>query len=141
MKYKNFIKEKLASIISSFSGTMGFLGGWQVCHNLCLGLIALLSVIGITLVGMPLLFLTKVAIPFWIAAVILFGVTLLFYFKKKCISKSLLLLNLGIIIAGVPFSQIQKFIIYFWIMGGTIITIGILIFIKDKYLNRYKINN
>ena len=63
---KNFITEKAATLSSSFSGALSFLGGYQVCHNVCLGIIALLSLIGITIVGMPLLFLTKVAIPFWI---------------------------------------------------------------------------
>jgi len=76
---------------------MEFLGGYQVYHNICFGIITLLSLIGITLVGMPLLFLTKVAIPFWIAAVLLFVVTMVFYFKSKCISKNLLLFNSGII--------------------------------------------
>ncbi len=135
----NSIKEKSLSITSSASGVMGFLGGYQVCHNICLGIIALLSIIGITLVGMPLLFLTKVAIPFWTAAVVLFGVTMVFYFKSKCISKNLLLFNGGIIIAGVPFQQFQNFTTIFWIVGGSFIIMSVLLYIKDK-LNKKKLN-
>ncbi len=129
---KNFKKGKAITFTSSVSGVMGFLGGYQVCHNICLGIIALLSIIGITLVGMPLLFLTKVAIPFWIIASFLFIVSLLFYLKSKCISKNLLLLNGGIIIAAVPFNSLKNFLIFFWIIGGSIVLISIVLFIKDK---------
>ncbi len=132
MKSKTKLIEKTGNISSIVSGTMGFLGGYQVCHNICLGVIALLSIIGITAAGMPLLFLTKVAIPFWIAAVILLGITLFFYFKKKCISRNLLLFNGGIIIAGVPFNSLKDFSVFFWIMGGSIILISIILFIKDR---------
>ena len=131
MKIQHF-REKSLSISSSVSGVMGFLGGYQVCHNICLGIIALLSLIGITLVGMPLLFLTKVAIPFWIAAFFLLMVSLVFYIKSKCISKNLLLFNGGIIIAAIPFRALEKFFPIFWIIGGTIILISILLFIKSR---------
>ena len=132
MKVGLALKAKLASISSSVSGVMGFLGGYQVCHNICLGIIALLSIIGITLVGMPLLFLTKVAIPFWIAAFFLLLVSLGFYIRSKCLSKNLLLLNGGIIIAAFPFRALEKFFPIFWIIGGTIILISILLFIKSR---------
>src|SRR3989338_9480408 len=108
-KAKKFIVEKATSFSSSLSGALSFLGGYQVCHNVCLGIVALLSFIGITIVGMPLLFLQKVAVPFWIAAVVLLGITLFFYFRKKCISRNLILFNLGIIIAGIPFQSLQAF--------------------------------
>ena len=110
IKVKNFV----TGLSSSLSGTLSFLGGYQVCHNVCLGIIALLSIIGITIVGMPLLFLQKVAIPFWTVAVLLFAVTLVIYLKKKCISKNLLMLNSGIIIAGTPFKEVQNYVLIFW---------------------------
>lgn len=134
MKKGSVLKAKAASISSSISGVMGFLGGYQVCHNICLGIIALLSIIGITLVGMPLLFLTKVAIPFWIAAFFLFLISLGFYIKSRCISRNLLLFNGGIIIAGVPFNVLKDFLIFFWIIGGTIVLISIVLFIKDRVI-------
>ncbi len=136
MKNKEKAIGKTGSIVSSISGTMGFLGGYQVCHNVCLGIIALLSLIGITLVGMPLLFLTKVAIPFWIAAFFLFFISLFFYFRSKCISKNLLLFNGGIIIAGVPFNFLNNFLVFFWVIGGSIILLSILFFIKNKIRNK-----
>lgn len=134
MKKKNKEKlvEKSGSVASAVSGTVGFLGSYQVCHNICMGIIALLSIIGITVVGMPLLFLTKVAIPFWIAAVVLLSITLFFYFKKRCISKNLILFNIGIIIAGVPFYQVQGFIWLFWIIGGILVLTSIFFWLKPK---------
>jgi len=132
IRAKNIVTEKTATLSSSLSGALSFLGGYQVCHNVCLGIIALLSLIGITIVGMPLLFLTKVAIPFWTAAVLLFAITLALYFKKKCISKNLLMLNSGIIIAGIPFKAVQDYLAIFWIIGGTLVVLSILIFIKKR---------
>ena len=126
------IKEKIISSTGSISGVASILGSWQVCHNVCLGLIALLSVIGITIVGMPLEFLTRIAIPLWTFAFLLLIITLLLYIKKKCISKNLIIVNSGLIIAGVPFQAIQKFSIYFWIIGGLLATFGIFLFIKNK---------
>ncbi|NQV09019.1 hypothetical protein HQ529_04165 [Candidatus Woesearchaeota archaeon] len=126
------IKEKFVGAAGSASGIASILGSWQVCHNLCLGLIALLSVIGITVVGMPLLFLTKLAVPFWIVAVSLLVIVLYFYFKKGCISQKLILFNLGVIIAATPFQSLQSFSPVFWIVGGALVALSIFLFVKDK---------
>jgi len=64
------LKERFLSIISSASGLMGVFSSWTVCHNVCTAAIALLAVIGITVTGMPLLFLQGVAVPLWTVAVI-----------------------------------------------------------------------
>lgn len=126
------IKEKAIGATGSVSGAASILGSWQVCHNICLGIIALLGIIGITIVGMPLLFLTKVAVPIWTVAVILLLVTIILYIKKKCISKNLIILNSGLIIAGTPFQSLQKFSIFFWTVGGILAVTGISLFIKDR---------
>ncbi len=126
------IKEKVIGTTSGISGLASVLGSWQVCHNVCLGLIALLSIIGITIVGMPLIFLTKVAIPLWTIAFILLLVTIWFYFKKKCISIKLILLNTGLITAGFPFQPLQRFKTLFWVAGGLLVALGAYLFIKDK---------
>lgn len=136
LKKKNRVLEKTGSIASSISGTMGFLGGYQVCHNICLGIIALLSLIGITLVGMPLLFLTHVAAPLWIAAAALFLLTLVLYIKKRCVSLSMLLFNAGIIVAGFPFRFAQKASPLLWIVGGSFVVFGMVLFIRSRWLRR-----
>jgi len=125
-------KEKVVGALGSVSGAASILGSWQVCHNVCLGIIALLSVVGITITGMPLLFFTKVAVPFWIAAFVLLLITLIIYAKKGCISKHLIIFNSGLIIAGIPFQSLRKFSVLFWIVGGVIAASGLFLFVKSR---------
>ena len=135
MKSKFRAKEKLvgaAGRAGSLSGITSFFGSYQVCHNLCISTIALLSLVGITVVGMPLLFLTKVATPFWIAAVLILITTLLVYAKKKGVSGKLLVFNSGLIVAGVPFRQLQQFSLLFWSVGGALVALSLLLFLKGK---------
>ena len=128
-----FINEKAIGFSGSVSGATSFLGSYQVCHNLCLWLITLLSLLGITVVGMPLLFLTKVAVPFWTVAFILLLISLYFYYTMKCISKKLLLINTGLIIAGIPFKQFYSYRSYLMIIGTIFVIYGIFLYFKDKY--------
>ena len=125
-------KEKLIGATGSASGAASILGSWQICHNICLGLIALLGILGITVTGMPLLFLTQIAVPIWLVAVGLLLVTAYLYIRKRCISNRLLLFNSGLILAGVPFQPLQRFSLFFWIAGGAIAAAGIVLFIRDK---------
>ena len=128
-------KEKFLSLFSGISGSLSFLGGWQVCHNLCLAIIALLSLIGITAVGMPLLFLTQYAVYFWSAAVLLLIPILIMHWRnRKCISSKLILFNSGIVIAGVPFAQVQSYQIAFWAIGGIFIASSIWMFVKHRFV-------
>jgi len=126
------IKEKLIGLTGSVSGFASILGSWQICHNVCLALIAFLSILGITLVGMPLAFLTTITVPIWIFALILLLISTIIYFKKKCISKNLIITNSGLIIAGIPFQQAQEFIYFFWIVGALFVFSGISFYVKDK---------
>ena len=127
-------KEKFLGLFSGLSGGLSFLGGWQVCHNLCLGIIALLSIIGITVIGMPLLFLNQYAVYFWSIAVLLLIPILVMYWKnRKCMSKNLILFNVGIIIASVPFADLQTYWIGFWIIGGSLITASVFLFLRNRF--------
>ena len=127
------IKEKLLSVSNGLTGSLSFLGGYQVCHNLCIGLISVLTLLGFTVIGMPLLFLTKVAVPFWIAAISLLTITLILKYKIKIkISSKTILLNSGLIIAGIPFQKLQQFNYVFWILGGVLVVFSIGWYIYDK---------
>jgi hypothetical protein len=127
-------KEKFFGLFSGISGSLSFLGGWQVCHNLCLGIIALLSIIGITIVGMPLLFLQQYNVYFWSTAVLLLIPTFIMYWKsRKHMPSRLILFNVGIIIAAVPFIELQDYIIFFWLFGGALIFYSILTFAKNRW--------
>lgn len=132
-KWFAFSREKIFWAAGSLTGSLGFLGGYQVCHNTCMGLIILLTFLGFTVAGMPLLFLTKVAIPFWIAAVSLLMVMLALNYKKIThISNKMLLFNSGLIIAGVPFQQVQQFNYIFWIVGGSLVAFSVAWHIYEK---------
>ncbi len=127
------LKEKLVGRFGSVSGIAAFLGSYQVCHTVCMWLISLLALLGIAVVGMPLLFLQKIAVPVWTFAVLLFLLSLYFYIVKKCISGTLLLFNGGVLLAGVPFASVQNYNLYFWIAGGVIVFVSIVLFVRDKF--------
>jgi len=132
MHKHSHLKEKAASVSSGVSGAVSVLGSYQICHSICLGIIALLAFLGITINFMPLLFLTKVAIPFWIAAFILLLITFYFFVTKKCISKNVLLFNSGLIIAGTPFQQVQQLSPYLMIIGSLLVIASIMLYLKRK---------
>ena len=132
---KNKTKKGKAFVaMSGLSGSLSFLGGWQVCHNLCLAVIALLSFIGISVAGMPLLFLTQYAIYFWSAAVVLLIPSTFMYLKNKAyMSKNLILFNIGIVVFSIPF--LQEISMVFWLVGGIIFLYTIYSFMKSRRVN------
>ncbi len=132
------IKEKLVGSVGAASGITSALGGYQVCHSLCMSVIALLGILGITVAGMPLMFLTKVAIPFWIAAVAMLGILGYFHIKMKCVSGKLLMFNSGLIIAGVPFAPINQYPAVLWSIGGILVIISVVLYVKGKYGKKAK---
>ena len=124
-------KQKKFVAASGISGSLSFLGSWQICHNLCLAVVAALSLIGISIVGMPLLFLTQYAVYFWAAAAVFLIPTLYMYFKHpKCMSKNLIIFNIGILIFSVPF--VQELNPVFWAIGGGIISYTFYDFLKTR---------
>lgn len=131
------LKQRVVGITGSLSGVTSIFGSWQVCHTICLGLVGALGILGITVTGMPLLFLTRVALPAWLIAAALFAITLSFYLVRRCIPPSLLLFNAGILIAGVPFAEVGSARPLFWATGGLIALGGVVLFIRQK-INRRK---
>lgn len=116
------VKEKLLGFGSSASGGLSILGGYNVCHNVCLGAIAVLSALGIAVAGMPLMFLQKIALPFWIAAAaLLLAMLALSKISTLRFSPKILLANTGFIIAGTPFRSLDAFQPLFWALGGTLV--------------------
>lgn len=124
---ENTFKMKLMKIASSASGMASILGSYQICHNLCMTAVTALALIGITIIGMPLLFLQSIATPFWIIAAVMLAVMIVLKATKLgCISGNALLFNTGIIITGTPFLQQYNKII--WTIGGILVLISIIIF-------------
>ena len=131
--------EKVTGATGSISGVASILGSWQVCHAVCLGIIAVLGAIGIVVVGMPLGFLVDWALPLWITASALLVITAGLYMKKRCISGRLIIFNLGIVIAGIPFQSLQRFLLAFRIIGGSLVAVAFFLFIRDKIQKRRSI--
>ena len=126
-------KNKILGASGSLTGTLSFLGSYQVCHNACLALISILTILGFTVAGMPLLFLTKLAVPFWTLALALLATTIILkYGKNMQFSGKIILLNSGLIIAGIPFEQMQQFNYIFWIFGGSLVAVSIGLYIYEK---------
>ena len=131
------IKEKIIGASGGVTGSLSVLGSYQVCHNACLALVAFLTFLGFAVAGMPLLFLTKVAVPFWIAALSLLAITIILNYKKIMkISNKMLLLNSGLIIAGTPFQSIQQFSYFFWITGGSLVLISVVWYLFDRFKSK-----
>ncbi|MBI2670421.1 hypothetical protein HYX18_00360 [Candidatus Woesearchaeota archaeon] len=136
------LNNKLIQGTNAVSGSVSVLGSYQICHNICMVLISLLSILGFTIIGMPLVFLTKIATPFWIAAVSL--LTLMIILKltiMKGLSTNMMILNSGLIIAGIPFKSLQIYKNYFFIMGGLIALLSIVIIINNKLHKERRIKN
>src|SRR3989344_4281051 len=126
-------KEKYVSYVSTVSGASGIFSSYQVCHSICLGFIALLSLIGITLTGLPFLFLQELALPLWTIALILFAISLILYIKHKHQNmKNLLVFNSGAIIVGIPFENLSFLRTYFLLIGFSAIIFSLYLIIKKK---------
>ncbi len=126
--------EKGVSVLGTLSGAGSVLGSWQVCHTVCLGIIAALGMMGITLTFMPLGFLTTIAQPLWFIAVLLLIITGILYFTRRCLSGKMLLLQSGLLIAGVPFTQ--DYALVWWIAGGAIAGAGVIAMIWERIRRR-----
>ncbi|MCR4368609.1 MAG: hypothetical protein NUV67_01755 [archaeon] len=128
----NSLTEKVAGGATAASGALSFLGGWQVCHNICLGLIAVLALMGISVNGMPLEFLADYAAPLWTIAAALLLFTGYMYVKHKCVSKNMLAANAGLIIAATPFSQADPYRIGLWSIGFGLVGVAVYNYAKEK---------
>ena len=127
------IEAKVSGSLSGVSGGMSIISAHNVCHTLCIGVVAALTFFGIAVSGMPLMFLQKYTLLFWGMAVSFLALSLaLYYFKGPCISKKAMLFNSGLIVAGVPFSMLERFNLIFWIVGGAITLMAVVWYIKDK---------
>jgi len=123
--------ERIVGTAGGVSGVASILGSWQVCHSVCLGLIALLGIMGITLTGMPLGFLTGIAPYMWLLAVALLGVLVVLAWRKRCVPTWMLLVNGGLIIAGTPFVP-QSLLTLAWVAGGLLVIGGVVAWYRNR---------
>lgn len=130
MKKSEDKRVRYASIASS---TATLISAHNVCHSLCMGLIAFLAVFGIVIVGMPLAFLQDYNIYFWAMAFLTLVVMLVMILKKwGCVSNKTLLFNFGLLIAGFPFAAypIDNFLL---LAGGLTALSAVVWFLSEKF--------
>jgi hypothetical protein len=114
---------------SSVSGCASILGSWQICHNLCMSLVAALTTLGFAIQGMPLLFLNRWQKPLWMVALAFFGALLLLRFvtRMRFITRRSVFGNAGLMLAGLPFDVP-------WVSSARIAGIAIAIIALAGYL-------
>ncbi|MBI4095820.1 MAG: hypothetical protein HY438_03105 [DPANN group archaeon] len=132
------VKEgKALTAANAAVGGMGIISSYNVCHSLCMGIIAVLSVFGIFITGMPLFFLTKYQLYFWTFGIIILAVAVgLYFWKGPCISKKMIAANGGLLLAGFPFARGYEFI--FMVIGFGIVLIIVLMYLFERFGNGKK---
>lgn len=134
MKPRKKQKEgKIASIGATTFTTLG-ITAHNFCHYLCLGVIALLSIAGISVIGMPLMFLENYAIYFWAMGLIFLTASFyLLYTKPLCISKNAILANSGLLIIAVPI-KVGSLNYGLWAGGGLLVGVSVYVYLKTKFI-------
>ncbi|MBI4153882.1 hypothetical protein HY501_00960 [Candidatus Woesearchaeota archaeon] len=129
-KYRAKKQGKIVGLLGAIPGTGSIIYSYNVCHNICLGVVAMLSVFGIAVSSDILMFLQGYTTIFWTAGMLMLLTTLLIYARLRCISTKLIFLNTGLLIAGVPFFPGWQ--ILFWIAGFSVTILVFGLFIVDK---------
>lgn len=121
---------------ASLSGLLGGIGSWyNLCHFLCMSVVSLLAIFGITLNILPLMFLQTYQFYFWMAALFFTNLSLVFYLNqktKRVFERNLLLINYGLIIFGIPFSQVADYMDFFRFLGISLIVAGLFLLLFSK---------
>jgi len=132
MNRKDF-KSKVVGVSGSVSGAGSVISAHNVCHALCLGVVAVLSVFGIVVASDVLMFLENFALTFWSMGLFFLAISLLLLYKYgKCISQKLILANAGLLTIGVPFPSLQAYSLVFYTFGGFIVATSFGWYLRDK---------
>lgn len=135
MKTKNRFKKKakVAGIFGSISGTGSIVSAHNVCHALCLAVVALLSVFGIMASSDILMFLENYNLFFWSMGIFFLVLSLALYLKyPNCMPKKMILANSGLLVIGIPY--LPSLNLLFWVVGGIIVFTSVGWYAKDKLM-------
>ncbi len=120
------------AIAGSVSGAGSIISAHNVCHSICLAVVALLSVFGIIVSSDVLMWLQDYNLFFWVMGIAFLAISLVIYFKMPCcISKKLILFNVGLIIVGFPFFIFLNLV--FWALGGGVTLFSIGWYVRDRF--------
>lgn len=133
------LKNRLLGSGGTASGVLGGIGSiHNVCHSLCVTVVSILAIFGITTQILPLMFLQTYQMYFWWAALVFTIASAYFYLKIRypmTRDRNLLIINTGLLIFGLPFAQLADFTDFLRFIGGSVAVIGLFLFIFGKKFN------
>ena len=74
---------KITAVIGAGFAGLGAAGAFGLCHTICMAVIAGLAMVGITITGMPLMFLNDYYPVFVVIGLGLIGLSVYLYFRHK----------------------------------------------------------
>ena len=134
------LKKRIFGGGGTVSGVFGAIGSvHNVCHSLCVTVVSILAIFGITTQILPLMFLQTYQRYFWGVALIFTGVSLYLYRQqeqKVSRDRNLLLINTGLLIFGLPFSSLSEYSNFFRFIGGGLALASLTLLIFGKRLKQ-----
>lgn len=128
---KKNLKEKLLGRFGSAAGLSSIASAHNVCHNLCIAAVALLSVFGVAANSNILMFLEDYNILFWSMGAFFLAIsTVLYHFRPHCISEKLIIANAGLLAIGFPF--LPQMSVFFWTTGGVLVSGAAFFYTKEN---------
>jgi len=127
-------KSRVSAIASGTTGAASIISAHNVCHAVCLGVVAVLSLFGIALSSTALMFLQDYNLLFWSMGLFFLLISAALYVRLGCVSTKAMTANAGIIIAGVPFFPTAQ--VAFWIVGGAIFLVTLGQYMKQRFNRR-----
>lgn len=136
-------KERLLASGGTVSAGLGALGSsYNVCHSVCMAIVSVLAVIGITLNVLPLMFLQTYQHYFWWAAFLMTMGALYIYLmqkKQRLRDRNLLLLNAGFLMYGLPYKQLADYTDFFRFVGVSVVLSAVfLLFFAKRFRTVYR---
>src|SRR3990167_1870443 len=125
---------RAGSIATGTTGAASIISAHNVCHAVCLGVVAVLSLFGIALSSTALMFLQDYNLLFWSMGLFFLLISAALYVRLGCVSTNAMTANAGIIIAGVPFFPSAQ--VAFWIVGGAIFLVTLGQHMKQRFNRR-----
>ena len=130
------LKTRLLGSGGTTSGVLGGIGSiHNVCHSLCMALVSILAVFGISMNILPLMFLQTYQMYFWLGALVFTLASLHFYLQQRlhvARDRNLLFINVGLLLFGLPFHQLADYMDFFRFAGGSLAIIGLFLILFGK---------
>ena len=138
MKKQIQSKGRIVSAANTGSAAGSIASAHNVCHALCLGAVALLSVFGIVVASDALMWLEVFNWPFWLMGISFLLISLALYSRYgPCISWRMMIVNAGLLVVAIPFAQNLGYLSWLaWAPGIAITVFGISLILKSRLQNK-----